>query len=39
MYLVDTNVISELRQARSPQVDKNVLSLANGVAVSSLHWK
>ena len=37
MYLVDTNVISELRKARSSKVDKNVLAWANSVPASSLH--
>ena len=37
MYLLDTNVVAELRKARSPKVDKNVLAWANSIPVSSLH--
>ena len=37
MYLLDTNVVAELRKAKSPKVDKNVLAWANSVSVSSLH--
>lgn len=36
MYLLDTNVISELRKAKSDRADKNVISWANRVATSSL---
>ena len=37
MFLVDTNVIAELRKARSPRVDKNVLAWANSIPPSSLY--
>lgn len=37
MYLLDTNVVAELRKASSPKVDKNVLAWANSIPVSSLH--
>ncbi len=36
MYLLDTNVVSELRKAKSGKIDKNVLAWANSVATSSL---
>jgi len=36
MYLLDTNVISELRKAKSGKVDKNVVAWANGVSASRL---
>jgi toxin FitB len=36
MYLLDTNVVSELRKAKSGKADKNVLAWANSVAASSL---
>lgn len=36
MYLLDTNVISELRKAKSGKADKNVVLWANGVSVTSL---
>ena len=36
MYLLDTNVISELRKAKSSQVNQNVLNWANGVSAASL---
>ncbi len=36
MYLLDTNVVSELRKAKSCKIDKNVLAWANSVATSSL---
>lgn len=36
MYLLDTNVISELRKAKSDRADKNVISWGNRVATSSL---
>ncbi len=36
MYLLDTNVIAELRKAKSPKVDQNVLAWANGVSAASL---
>lgn len=37
MYLLDTNVVAELRKAHSPKVDRNVLAWSNSVPVSSLH--
>lgn len=36
MYLLDTNVISELRKAKSDKADKNVVSWANSVPATSL---
>ncbi len=36
MYLLDTNVISELRKAKSGKADKNVVAWANGVSASGL---
>ncbi len=36
MYLLDTNVVSELRKARSGKADKNVTAWAESVAPSSL---
>ncbi len=36
MYLLDTNVISELRKAKSGKADKNVVAWANGVSATSL---
>jgi predicted nucleic acid-binding protein len=36
MYLLDTNVISELRKAKSGKADKNVEAWANSVSVSHL---
>ena len=36
MYLLDTNVISELRKAKSSKADKNVLAWANSVSVTGL---
>lgn len=36
MYLLDTNVISELRKAKSGKADKNVVGWANGVSVTRL---
>jgi predicted nucleic acid-binding protein len=36
MYLLDTNVVSELRKAKSDKADKNVVSWANSVPVTSL---
>lgn len=36
MFLLDTNVISELRKAKSGRIDKHVLAWANGVSTSSL---
>jgi len=36
MYLLDTNVVSELRKARSGRADGNVKAWADSVAASSL---
>lgn len=36
MYLLDTNVIAELRKAKSPKVDQKVLVWANSVSAASL---
>lgn len=36
MYLLDTNVVSELRKARSGKADKHVKAWADSVASSSL---
>lgn len=36
MYLLDTNVISELRKAKSGKTDNNVVAWANGVSVARL---
>lgn len=36
MYLLDTNVISELRKAKSGKIDKNVLAWADSVTTASL---
>ena len=36
MYLLDTNVIAELRKAKSPKIDQNVLAWANSVSAASL---
>lgn len=37
MYLLDTNVVSELRKAKSDKADLNVVRWANSVAVSDLY--
>lgn len=37
MYLLDTNVISELRKARSTKANKNVLAWANSVSATTLY--
>ena len=37
MFLLDTNIISELRKAKSGKADKNVVAWANGVPASSLY--
>ena len=37
MYLLDTNVISELRKANSGKANQNVVLWAQGVAASSLY--
>lgn len=36
MYLLDTNVVSELRKAKSGKADKNVITWAKNVSASSL---
>lgn len=36
MYLLDTNVVSELRKAKSDKSDKNVIAWANSVNTASL---
>ena len=36
MYLLDTNVISELRKAKSSHCDKHVIAWANSIPVSGL---
>lgn len=36
MYLLDTNVISELRKAKSPRLNKNVKEWAKNISASSL---
>ncbi|HEX4045212.1 MAG TPA: type II toxin-antitoxin system VapC family toxin [Gammaproteobacteria bacterium] len=36
MYLLDTNVISELRKAKSKQIDKKVANWAKNVSAASL---
>lgn len=36
MYLLDTNVISELRKSKTGKADKNVIAWAAGVPVASL---
>ncbi len=37
MYLLDTNVVSELRKAGSGKADKHVVAWAEGVATASLY--
>ena len=37
MYLLDTNIISELRKVRSDKANKNVEAWANSVATNSLY--
>ena len=36
MYLLDTNVVSELRKARSTRIDQGVLAWSNSVSTPSL---
>jgi predicted nucleic acid-binding protein len=36
MYLMDTNVISELRKSKSEKADKNVMTWASSVSASSI---
>lgn len=36
MYVLDTNVVSELRKAAAGRADANVLAWANGVATATL---
>jgi predicted nucleic acid-binding protein len=35
MYLLDTNVVSELRRAKSGKADKHVTALVHGMAVAT----
>lgn len=35
MYLLDTNVVSELRKAAAGKADRNVIAWARGVSVGS----
>ena len=37
MYLLDTNVVSELRKAKSGKADKNVIAWAGNIPVVNLH--
>ena len=37
MYLLDTNVVSELRKAKSGKADKKVIAWADNIPVISLH--
>ena len=37
MYLLDTNVVSELRKATSPRIDHRVLAWSNSVSTASLY--
>lgn len=37
MYLLDTNVVSELRKAKSGRADRHVTAWASGVTASSLY--
>ena len=37
MFLLDTNIISELRKAKSGKADKNVVAWANSVSATSLY--
>lgn len=37
MFLLDTNVVSELRKAKAGKADRNVIAWASGVATSSLY--
>ena len=37
MYLLDTNVVSELRKAKSGKVDKKVIAWAENIPVINLH--
>jgi hypothetical protein len=36
MYLLDTNIVSELRKAKAGKADKNVVAWANGTPTASL---
>ncbi len=36
MYLLDTNVVSELRKAKTGKIDKNILAWAGSVSAQSL---
>jgi predicted nucleic acid-binding protein len=37
MYLLDTNVISELRKAKSGKADNNVVSWGNNVSAMGIY--
>ena len=37
MYLLDTNVVSELRKATSPRIDQRVLAWSSSVSTASLY--
>ena len=37
MYLLDTNVVSELRKAKSGKANKNVATWTDGVATTNLY--
>ncbi len=37
MFLLDTNVISELRKAKTKKADKNVIKWANSVSANNLY--
>ena len=37
MYLLDTNVVSELRKATSPRIDQRVLAWSRNVSTASLY--
>ena len=37
MYILDTNVVSELRKAKSGKADKNVIAWAKAVSPATLH--
>lgn len=36
MYLLDTNVVSELRKAKSGKASKQVIALANSISATTL---
>jgi len=37
MYLLDTNVVSELKKAKSGKADKNIVAWASSVSATSLY--